>query len=211
MSGNNPRSQYSIAEEALGLIFEGDIKIVEQPGISGFLVQAVGTPRLIGIEKAIQLLRSETGQGKAIDPFKASDGTAWVIVGSVLSQWRLYSIALNVMARYLDVCYELQNELNRRMHKGAPLFWVADEHMALGQTELASAYMLLAFVEDSHYYDDASIAPAFQYLAGFYGFSPKELKELMDFSNKRQGEFPFYPEEVFIEWKLAQLRNKGEV
>lgn len=192
--------QRQIAKEALGLIFEGDIAL-EWKGTIFTISKASGIWKLEAFERSLTYLAERTGPEREIDPFERSDSTSWVILSQLLSILGQRLLALDVILRYLKVCYDLQDEHRRRMHKGAPLFWASQRYREVGENDLASGYMLLAFIEDCEGYEDPRKAPAYTHLLSVFRFSADFLERLIAYARK-QDPFSDFPEEVLLGWEL---------
>jgi hypothetical protein len=200
--------QWQIAEEALRLLFEGDIAI-ERQGARFTVSKVSGIWKLEAFERSLTYLTDRTGPNREIDPFERSDSTSWIILSQLLSILGQRLLALDVILRYLKVCYDLQNEHRRRMHKGAPLFWASQRYRQVGESNLASGYMLLAFIEDCEGYQDPREAPAYTQLLSVFRFSPDFLQGLVAFA-REQEPFPDFPEEVMIGWELINAPGLPE-
>jgi hypothetical protein len=192
--------QHQIAKKALELFSEG-IKIEWQG--QQFAIHGVSVIwKLECFQRSLAYLTDITGPDRDIDPFERPDSTSWVIVSQVLSLLGQRLLALDVVLRYLKVCYGLQEQHRRRMHKGAPLFWVSQRHRDVGQNDLASSYMLLAFIEDCKAFPDPHEAPAYIYLINVFHFPTDFLDQLITYA-KEQETFPNLPEQILVEWELT--------
>jgi hypothetical protein len=190
-------------------LFQGGVEIAERPD-GRFQIRSVPVLNMIGIEECIAYLTEQTGPEKPIDPFVATDGTAWVIVSQVLAQFGLRAQALQIAERYVTLCYKLQEVSNARFHKGAPLFWLSQRYLELGDRQKARSYMLLAFAEDIKFYDEPNRTSAYQQLVGILGVSPSMLESLTAFGRQIRENFPRYPEEVLIKWELYNMHTITE-
>lgn len=207
MSSSDVR-QWEITKEALKLLFGKNIEITPLEG-GTFAVKVdpvVWQPQ--SLEKCMEYLREETGRNRDIDPFVRPDATSWTILSQFLSRFRLRYLAREVALQYLQVCYDLQEEHEQRIHKGAPLFWVSERFREMDDNDRARGYMLLAFIEDCKQYDDPRTAPAYHRLTEVLGLSSLFLDGLLDYAKKIEP-FPSFPEEILVGWELASLPGLG--
>jgi hypothetical protein len=193
--------QWRTAQEALRFLLEGDITI-ERQGPRVTISSASATWRPEALERSLAYLNERTGLGRQIDPFERSAGTSWIILSQLLAILGQNLLALDVSLRYLRVCYDLQDQHQRRMHKGGPLFCVSQRYREVGEINLARGFTLLAFVEDCKAYENPREAPAYSQLLSVFRFSPDLLEGLIDFAT-RQEPFPQFPEEILLEWELS--------
>lgn len=203
---NSSNSQIELALEALRLIIP-DLKDRGRDQILKERPPFV-TVSLDGIAEAYRLLSEKTGKGKEIDPFKITDGTAWINLSGTLAGLGLPTQAFELMVYYLTLCQKLQIEHNERMHKGAIYFWLSLRSAELGSEDLGLAYMVLALIEDVKYYGDkANTTPAYYHLINVFGVSQGEIESLMEFCNTFVDKYPLLPDALLLEY-FARIRVK---
>jgi hypothetical protein len=193
--------QWLIAKKALSFLFDGRITPVRTHGRISQVKFGPGAWRLERLQQVFSLLEENTGPGLIIDPLKITDETAWVIVSQVLSVEGLKSVALALAYRYLDVYYQLQADLSKRMYKAQPLFWLSKLLRDLGEAPLARGCMLLAYLEDLFVDRDPTASRAYGSLLQLFAVPQATLDSLAKFAGESE-ERVLFPEEILIQWEL---------
>lgn len=162
--------------------------------------------------EAIDYLKEHTGKGKDIDPFTITDGVAWILFANMLMkpQMNFKYNAVDVLKYYLDLCFDLQEKHNQRLHKGATLFWLSRAYYNLEQVDVAATYMIYAFVEDILYNGEPFTNAAYRELTTQFTTPTNYLRSLTDYTKANYATTkPFYPEEVLVSFELSNI-NKIE-
>jgi hypothetical protein len=74
---------------------------------------------------------------------------AWELTGLHLSRVRRFHEALAIFETWYRNVVEHQAKTEGRLHKGAPLVWIRDQHVNLSHTALAQRFMMLTLIEDA--------------------------------------------------------------
>ncbi len=74
---------------------------------------------------------------------------AWEVTGVLLSRSRRFHEALAIFEAWYRNVIEHQAKSEGRLHKGAPLVWIRDQHVILEHTALAQRFMMLTLIEDA--------------------------------------------------------------
>jgi hypothetical protein len=179
--------------------------------INGLLKQGTW----FGVDEAIDLLISETGKGKTLDPFVDPDRLLWNYAFHYLLSVGLRLEALTTFHAFLDCCYSLQEEHQERIHKGTPLFWLGLVYHMIGQSEQSRKYTILAFIEDVINSRGSTIqgiikSPASIVLRRTYRMRVPEIESLQGFIlGKPAEEKIFYPEETLLSWITQNERSQN--
>jgi len=166
------------------------------------------------IDEAIRILTEETRLDGTLDPFRNPDGLLWNDLALTLKANGLLSEALTVFHAFLDRCYELQEEHSRRIHKGTPLQYLGLTYQALGQSEQARKYHILAFIEDvinarENPPNTIVCSPASIVLRRTYRMRETELQSIQDYVLGRPLiEILLYPEDLLLNWMAENERNE---
>jgi hypothetical protein len=181
------------------------------------VIALINQGRWDSLYQAIHLLISETGRERTLDPFENADLLPWNDAGGQLIQRSMYLEALTLFQNFLDCCYNLQVQHNRRIHKGTPLQYLGMVNRLLGQFEQARRYHILAFIEDvirteNLPQEGVVESPSSIVLITTYRMREAELISLQRFTHEKLQSNPqiFYPEKVLLEWTTS-VEKSGEM
>jgi hypothetical protein len=108
------------------------------------LVQGAVVEVLLEQRDAVPKLLEQLPRG-----LRKEEQRAWELSGLHLSRQRRFHEALAIFEAWYRNIVDHQATSDHRLHKGAPLVWIRDQHVNLEHTALAQRFMMLTLIEDA--------------------------------------------------------------
>jgi len=181
-------------------LFEEEIQKVVPPDIITLLDPDVRDGARQLVEQLPQRFRPRT-IARATNKMRA-----WELCGLALMKQTRVHDALMVFNALYEQCLKAQQAIGSHMHKGMPLVWISECHLALGHPVLSKRYLMLTACEDAirgHGFISPGGTGVYFRLVWRHGMSDQQLRQYAISAYKK---FKAHRVDArFPEWLLQEL------
>lgn len=204
-----------------------DDRMEEGEDIASEIISLFKTGEWIKIRDAIYMLKANTGEGKYFDPYRDPDKLLWNNIGLSFLRNGQFMEALTVFQSQLHCYLDIQDQTNKRIHKGTPYHFLGQVYLQIGNIGYAREQFLLAFVEDIlteiqsekgarsiPKVENCFDCPAPIVLELTFRMRKEELNDLYEFTKNVLVEDTtnkwLYPEVLLLRWRNYKEKNPEE-